>query len=70
MNDTRKWCTFHKSSTHKISECRAKQSLVAEMKAFELDACSNSELEHNKGDDKGKKIIEAYASATVATTKI
>lgn len=40
------------------------------MKAFELDACSNSESEIEKGNDKGKHIIDANLSATVVTTKI
>ena len=68
--DTGKWCEFHKSSTQKTSECRAKQSLVAEMRASEVDACSDSESEPEKGNDKGKQIIDAEPNATVATAKI
>ena len=68
--DMGKWCEFHKSSTHNTSECWAKQLLVAEMRASDSDACSDSESEPDKGNDKGKHIIDAEPNAIVATAKI
>ena len=56
--DTGKWCEFHNSPTHSTKECWAKQSLVAELKAPESDTCSDPEPEPDKGDDKGKYIID------------
>ena len=40
------------------------------MRASELDAFSDSESEPDKGNDKGKQIIDAEPNATVATTKV
>jgi len=68
--DTGKMCEFHKSSTHNTSEYRAKQSLVAKLKVSESDACSDSELEPNKVNDRRKQIIDVEPNATISTTKI
>jgi hypothetical protein len=46
--DMGKWCELHKSSTRNTSECRAKQSLVVELKASGLDGGSNSESKTKK----------------------
>ena len=63
-------CEFRKSPTHNTSECRAKKSLVVEHKASESYACSNSQSEIHKGNEKGKQIINVEPSAIIATTKI
>ena len=43
---------------------------MAELKLPESDAFFDPELEPDKGNDKGKQIIDADPSAIVATTKI
>jgi hypothetical protein len=40
------------------------------LKASELDAYSDSESKLDKGNDRGKQIIDVEPNATVATTKI
>ena len=65
-----KWCEFHKSPTHNTSECRAKQSLVAEIKDSESDTYYDTESEPEKVNDRGKNIIDAEPNSSVPTTKI
>lgn len=43
---------------------------MATLKASKSGSCSDSELETDKGHDKGKQIINAEPSATIATTMI
>jgi hypothetical protein len=40
------------------------------LKASESDACSDSELEPDKGNDRGKHIIDADPNTTISTMKI
>jgi hypothetical protein len=51
---------------HSTDECRAKKSLLTEMKALESDLGSESELE----TDHGRKIIEEKPNVTISTTMI
>ena len=44
--------------------------MLAEIKASESDAYSDTKSEPEKGNDKGKKIIDAKPNATISTTKI
>jgi len=43
---------------------------MVNLTASELDACSDSKSKPNKGNDKGKKIIDVELNAIVSTTKI
>ena len=43
---------------------------MTEIKASKSDAYSDTKSEPKKGNDRGKKIIDAVPNATVATTKI
>ena len=53
-----------------LSDKKTKKLLVVEMRASESDACSNSESEPDKVNEKEKQIIDADPNAIVATTKI
>ena len=43
---------------------------MAELKASKSNVCSDSESELDKGNDKGKHIIDVEPNATVATMEI
>ena len=68
--DTRKWCEFHKRSMHNTSECRAKQSLVVELNTSKSDTCFDFKPEPEKGNYRGKPIIDVEPNATISTTKV
>jgi hypothetical protein len=59
-----KWCEYHKIPWHNTKECHSKQSLMAELKASESKADSDSES-NPKG---GNQIIDVEPSSTIATT--
>ena len=64
--DADKWCEFHKIPWHNTDECRSKQSLLAEKKSPDPDSDSDTDAEQ----ERGKQIIDAEPSATIATAKI
>ena len=51
---------------HNSDECRSKMSLLAKTKYMDLDSDSNTDAEK----ERGKHIIDAEPSSTIATTKI
>jgi hypothetical protein len=64
--DMGKWCEYHKIPWHNTEECRSKQSLMVDLKAFESKVDSDSE----SNPEGGKKIIDVEPNSTVATTKV
>jgi hypothetical protein len=64
--DTKKWCDFHKIPWHNTVDHCSKKSLVAEVKASESIAGSDSESE----PERGRQIIDMEPSATGSTTKL
>jgi hypothetical protein len=63
---SRKWCDLHKIPWHNTVDFHSKKSLVVEAKAFELDV----DFDSNSEPERGRKIIDAEPSATIATTKL
>jgi hypothetical protein len=61
-----KWCEYHKIPWHNTKECRSKQCLVTELKAFESEVNHDSE----SNPEGGKQIIDVEPSATFSTTKV
>ena len=61
-----KGCEYHKIPSHNTEKCRSKQSLVAKIKASELEVDSDSE----SNLEGGKRIINVEPSAIVTTTKV
>jgi hypothetical protein len=64
--DIGKWCDFHKIPWHNTVDYHSNKSLVAEVKASESDEDFDSKPEPKRG----RLIIDAEPSATVATTKL
>jgi hypothetical protein len=63
--DIGKLCEYHKSPWHNTEECRSMQSLLAKLKASELEA----DFDFESNPEGGKKIIDAKPSAIVTATK-
>jgi hypothetical protein len=59
MKDTGKWCEYQKIPWKNTEECRSKQSLMVELKAFESEVDSDSE----SNPIGGKRIIYVESSA-------
>ena len=68
--DMIKWCEFHNNPTHNKNKCSTKQPLVAKLKAPKSHARSDPEPEPDKGDEKGKQVIDVDPSAIFTTTKL
>jgi len=64
-NDTRNWCEYHRIPWHNTEECYSKQSLVAELKASNSEASSDSK----SNSEGGKRITDVEPISTVATTR-